>query len=224
MRSIHGQAERNGSVRVGGGPGRFHRRGAQAGHVQVGGVQACLGAGGAAGRAAAQPDDAAGEPDGDRAGLLRPRGDGAGRRDRGGRDGERHADRAARRAACVGAGELRDQPGGPGWWRTSSAEYPDVRCQHGAGRPLRGAGRRGVRRGDPDRVAGGQLRSGRGSWRRAPARSSASPGYLETHGTPTCIEDLSDHTLLHYTNLATGNFWRLRPSRATSGTCASAGG
>lgn len=38
----------------------------------------------------------------------------------------------------------------------------------------------------------------------------ASPGYLETHGTPTCIEDLSDHTLLHYTNLATGNFWRLK--------------
>ena len=38
----------------------------------------------------------------------------------------------------------------------------------------------------------------------------ASPGYLEAHGTPKRIEDLSDHTLLHYSNLSTGNFWKLK--------------
>ncbi|MBB5514404.1 DNA-binding transcriptional LysR family regulator [Rubricella aquisinus] len=38
----------------------------------------------------------------------------------------------------------------------------------------------------------------------------ASPAYLEEHGTPTCVDDLQGHTLLHYSNLATGNFWRLK--------------
>jgi DNA-binding transcriptional LysR family regulator len=38
----------------------------------------------------------------------------------------------------------------------------------------------------------------------------ASPGYLEEHGMPTCVDDLQGHTLLHYSNLATGNFWRLK--------------
>ncbi|NNU79178.1 LysR family transcriptional regulator [Halovulum dunhuangense] len=38
----------------------------------------------------------------------------------------------------------------------------------------------------------------------------ASPGYLAMHGTPETIDDLADHTLLHYSNLSTGNFWRLR--------------
>ena len=38
----------------------------------------------------------------------------------------------------------------------------------------------------------------------------ASPGYLEKHGTPLDLDALSDHHLLHYTNLSTGNFWRLR--------------
>ena len=38
----------------------------------------------------------------------------------------------------------------------------------------------------------------------------ASPAYLKAHGTPQRIEDLSDHTLLHYSNLSTGNFWKLR--------------
>ncbi|QPH55843.1 LysR family transcriptional regulator [Pontivivens ytuae] len=37
----------------------------------------------------------------------------------------------------------------------------------------------------------------------------ASPNYLQRAGTPTCVEDLNDHDLLHYSNLATGNFWRL---------------
>ncbi|WP_112321086.1 LysR family transcriptional regulator [Oceanibium sediminis] len=38
----------------------------------------------------------------------------------------------------------------------------------------------------------------------------ASKSYLDVHGTPACIEDLSAHTLLHYSHLSTGNFWRLR--------------
>lgn len=38
----------------------------------------------------------------------------------------------------------------------------------------------------------------------------ASQSYLDAHGVPSCIEDLSNHTLLHYSNLSTGNFWRLR--------------
>jgi len=38
----------------------------------------------------------------------------------------------------------------------------------------------------------------------------ASPDYLKEHGTPETIDDLSQHTLLHYSHLATGNFWRLR--------------
>jgi DNA-binding transcriptional LysR family regulator len=38
----------------------------------------------------------------------------------------------------------------------------------------------------------------------------ASPGYLAGMGVPRGIDDLSGHRLLHYSNLATGNFWRLR--------------
>ena len=38
----------------------------------------------------------------------------------------------------------------------------------------------------------------------------ASPDYLKAQGVPRRIEDLSDHTLLHYSNLSTGNFWKLR--------------
>ncbi len=38
----------------------------------------------------------------------------------------------------------------------------------------------------------------------------AAPAYLEREGRPARIEDLNAHQLLHYTNLATGNFWRLR--------------
>ncbi|SOH93073.1 DNA-binding transcriptional regulator, LysR family [Monaibacterium marinum] len=37
----------------------------------------------------------------------------------------------------------------------------------------------------------------------------ASQDYLDRRGTPQSIEDLSDHDLLHYSNLSTGNFWRL---------------
>jgi DNA-binding transcriptional LysR family regulator len=38
----------------------------------------------------------------------------------------------------------------------------------------------------------------------------ATQGYLDRAGTPRTIEDLSQHTLLHYSYLATGNFWRLK--------------
>ncbi len=38
----------------------------------------------------------------------------------------------------------------------------------------------------------------------------AAPSYLAERGTPERIEDLSDHCLLHYSNMSTGNIWRLR--------------
>ncbi len=38
----------------------------------------------------------------------------------------------------------------------------------------------------------------------------ASPDYLERNGTPTTIDDLTSHHLLHYSNMSTGNFWRLK--------------
>lgn len=39
---------------------------------------------------------------------------------------------------------------------------------------------------------------------------AASADYLREHGTPAGIDDLNHHHLLHYSNQATGNFWRLR--------------
>jgi DNA-binding transcriptional LysR family regulator len=39
---------------------------------------------------------------------------------------------------------------------------------------------------------------------------AASPGYLAANGTPRTIDDLSAHRLLHYSQLSTGNFWKLR--------------
>jgi DNA-binding transcriptional LysR family regulator len=38
----------------------------------------------------------------------------------------------------------------------------------------------------------------------------AAPSYLETMGVPRTIDDLNEHRLLHYSQLSTGNFWRLR--------------
>ncbi|MEM8788420.1 MAG: LysR family transcriptional regulator [Pseudomonadota bacterium] len=38
----------------------------------------------------------------------------------------------------------------------------------------------------------------------------ASADYVARHGEPKSVDDLSAHTLLHYSNLSTGNFWRLR--------------
>jgi DNA-binding transcriptional LysR family regulator len=37
----------------------------------------------------------------------------------------------------------------------------------------------------------------------------ASPAYLEAHGEPVTLAELSEHNLLHYSNLSSGNFWRL---------------
>ena len=37
----------------------------------------------------------------------------------------------------------------------------------------------------------------------------ASKEYLEANGTPGTIDDLSDHHLLHYSNLSTGNTWSI---------------
>ena len=38
----------------------------------------------------------------------------------------------------------------------------------------------------------------------------ASPGYLAAAGVPRTLDDLGAHRLLHYSHLASGNFWRLR--------------
>jgi DNA-binding transcriptional LysR family regulator len=39
---------------------------------------------------------------------------------------------------------------------------------------------------------------------------AASPAYLAEAGTPRSIDDLGQHRLLHYSQLSSGNFWRLR--------------
>jgi DNA-binding transcriptional LysR family regulator len=38
----------------------------------------------------------------------------------------------------------------------------------------------------------------------------ASPAYLDRHGRPESLDDLGEHQLLHYSNLASGAAWRLR--------------
>lgn len=38
----------------------------------------------------------------------------------------------------------------------------------------------------------------------------ASPRYVAARGTPRTVDDLTEHQLLHYSNLSTGNVWRLR--------------
>jgi len=40
-------------------------------------------------------------------------------------------------------------------------------------------------------------------------RMIASPNYLQAYGTPRRIDDLSDHKLLHYSNQASGNVWKV---------------
>jgi DNA-binding transcriptional LysR family regulator len=37
----------------------------------------------------------------------------------------------------------------------------------------------------------------------------ASPDYLQSFGAPSRIDDLSDHKLLHYSNQASGNLWKV---------------
>ena len=43
----------------------------------------------------------------------------------------------------------------------------------------------------------------------ATAHMVASPAYLEAHGAPAAAADLGDHELLHYSNLSSGNYWKL---------------
>ncbi len=43
-------------------------------------------------------------------------------------------------------------------------------------------------------------------------RIVGSPAYFERHGMPTRIEDLNQHSLLHYSNQPAGNVWRLKSS------------
>ena len=38
----------------------------------------------------------------------------------------------------------------------------------------------------------------------------ASPAYLAREGRPDTLAELADHNLLHYSNLSTGNYWRLQ--------------
>ena len=40
-------------------------------------------------------------------------------------------------------------------------------------------------------------------------RMIASPSYFQKHGRPLKIDDLNDHKLLHYSNQANGNVWKL---------------
>lgn len=41
----------------------------------------------------------------------------------------------------------------------------------------------------------------------------ASPRYVAARGTPRTVDDLTEHQLLHYSNLSTGNVWRLRTNK-----------
>ena len=38
----------------------------------------------------------------------------------------------------------------------------------------------------------------------------AAPDYLRRHGVPETLDDLSKHNLLHYSNMSSGNVWRMR--------------
>lgn len=40
----------------------------------------------------------------------------------------------------------------------------------------------------------------------------AAPAYLDRRGEPMNVDELSDHELLHYTNLSSGNSWKLKSS------------
>lgn len=46
-------------------------------------------------------------------------------------------------------------------------------------------------------------------------RIVGSEAYLKAHGRPETVEDLSEHTLLHYSNRASGNYWRVQPPNAS---------
>jgi DNA-binding transcriptional LysR family regulator len=40
-------------------------------------------------------------------------------------------------------------------------------------------------------------------------RMIAAPSYFEKHGRPTRLDDLNSHKLLHYSNQASGNAWKI---------------
>ena len=84
---------------------------------------------------------------------------GADRGRRGGQHGDRDAGDAQGVAARLGAGQLRHQAGVAGGGAVP-LRLSRGRHQHGARRPLRGAGRRGLRRGDPHRQPGRQRAEG----------------------------------------------------------------
>jgi len=44
----------------------------------------------------------------------------------------------------------------------------------------------------------------------APLHLAASPDYLAEKGRPAALPDLAEHSLLHYSNLSSGNYWRLQ--------------
>lgn len=43
----------------------------------------------------------------------------------------------------------------------------------------------------------------------------ASPEYLDARGAPEGVQALADHNLLHYSNLSSGNYWRLNGSNGS---------
>lgn len=54
-------------------------------------------------------------------------------------------------------------------------------------------------------------------------RIIASPSYFQKHGRPMRIEDLNDHRLLHYSNQANGNVWKITAPTGEKRTIRSAG-
>lgn len=55
-------------------------------------------------------------------------------------------------------------------------------------------------------------------------RMIASPAYFERHGRPDKIDDLNNHRLLHYSNQASGNVWKLTAPSGEKRQVRSAGG
>jgi DNA-binding transcriptional LysR family regulator len=51
-------------------------------------------------------------------------------------------------------------------------------------------------------------------------RMIGAPGYFQKFGRPMKIDDLNDHKLLHYSNQANGNVWKITAPRAKSGRSA----
>jgi len=54
-------------------------------------------------------------------------------------------------------------------------------------------------------------------------RMIAAPSYFEKHGRPTRLDDLNSHKLLHYSNQASGNAWKITPPSGEERQIRSAG-